>query len=42
MVNIYDFPRGTICVLRSFGNLNIPLAIPQAQYAEWVGCFSLL
>lgn len=42
MDNLYDFPRGTICVLREVGSITIPLAIPQSQYAEWAGCFSLL
>ena len=42
MDNIYDFPRGTICVLRSLGSILIPLAVPQGQYAEWEGCFSIL
>lgn len=35
-------PRGTICVLRQFQGSWMALAIPQASYREWLGCFSLL
>ena len=40
--NLYNHPRGTICVLRETEGFLVPLAIPQGEYAEWEGCFSIL
>ena len=37
-----ELTRGTICVLRSIGGKLKALAIPQKDYREWIGCFSLL
>jgi hypothetical protein len=37
-----EMQRGTICVLRSIAGKFKALAIPQKDYREWVGCFSLL
>lgn len=36
------FPRGTICVLRESQGEVLALAVPQHQYREWLGCFSVL
>jgi hypothetical protein len=35
-------PQRTICVLRKYRGAWVALAIPQASYREWLGCFSLL
>lgn len=32
----------TVCVLRQCQDSYMALAIPQNQYKEWLGCFSLL
>ena len=37
-----ELTRGTICVLRSIGGKFKALSIPQKDYREWLGCFSLL
>jgi hypothetical protein len=34
--------KKTICVLRQCQGTYMALAIPQNQYKEWLGCFSLL
>lgn len=34
--------RGTICVIRSVNGVLETLAIPQHQYKEWAGCFSVI
>jgi hypothetical protein len=33
---------GTVCVLREVHGELVALAIPQNQYREWVGCFSII
>ena len=42
--NFYSagFDKKTICVLRQCQGVYMALAIPQNQYKEWLGCFSLL
>lgn len=42
-MNVFNFPRGTICVQRVVhGNPEWLRIHDQRRYAEWVGCFSVL
>jgi|LakMenEpi03Aug12_release.lakeMendotaPanAssembly.Ray.scaffolds.fasta_scaffold258025_2 hypothetical protein len=42
-MNVFNFPRGTVCVQRVVhGNPEWLRIHDQRRYAEWVGCFSVL
>lgn len=42
-MNVFNFPRGTVCVERSVNGTIEWLRIhDQRFYAEWVGCFSII
>lgn len=41
--NTYNFPRGTICVIRQSQGENQALKIfDEKCFKEWEGCFSIL
>lgn len=41
-IHYANHARGTVCVLREVQGQLVALAIPQNQYREWVGCFSII
>lgn len=41
-MNIYNFPRGTICVERGVRGRVEWLRIDPRYFKEWGGCFSIL
>jgi hypothetical protein len=42
-MNAYNHPRGAICVERNVSGVVVWLALDnQANYREWVGCFSVV
>lgn len=40
-MNVHGFKKGIICVERSVNGNVEWLAVPQHQYKEWAGCFSI-
>ena len=43
-MNVYNLPKGTICVLRQVGEYDqlVMLSIPQNEFKCWAGCFSII